>query len=404
MNRYHQLSAYFRHRFRRRVQKIPLDAGFTCPNRDGTLSTRGCIFCNPQGSGSGMGLLGTSLEDQWAFWRDRYGRSDQAGIFIAYLQSFSNTYGPVEKLRRTLEALEALPDLAGLSIGTRPDCLDSEKLDCMARFAAGNLPCARHDLAAGPASHGQPAPASHGHSAPARLTGQNGQNGQYGQSVPHDECPSILPGREVWLELGLQSAHDRTLARINRGHDFAASEAAVRMAAERGLRVCAHLIAGLPGETEEDFLLTVDRVNALPVHGVKFHNLYVAKDTELARHWERGDYTPLTEEEYLHLLVRALPRLRPEIVVQRLTGDAAADELLAPHWSGGKTAFIASVARELERLNTWQGKELDTASGPLPPLWFSLRRNLPARLHRQWEDEFRAVARTLHFDITEPLP
>ncbi|GFM37059.1 hypothetical protein DSM19430T_17430 [Desulfovibrio psychrotolerans] len=337
-----------------------------------------------------MGLLGASLEDQWAFWRNRYGRSNEAGIFIAYLQSFSNTYGPVEKLRRTLEALEALPDLAGLSIGTRPDCLDSEKLDCIARFAAGNLPCPQHVHAATSGTHDQSVPERH--------------TGQYRNTVPPDGQHRILPGREVWLELGLQSAHDKTLVRINRGHDFAASESAVRMAAERGLRVCAHLIAGLPGETEEDFLLTVDRVNSLPVHGVKFHNLYVAKDTELARHWEQGGYTPLTEEEYLRILVRALPRLRPEIVVQRLTGDAAGDELLAPHWHSGKTAFIASVARGLERLNTWQGKELETSPGPLPPLWFSLRRNLPAHLHRQWEEEFRAMAPILHFNITEPLP
>ncbi|UZP69093.1 TIGR01212 family radical SAM protein [Desulfovibrio mangrovi] len=350
MNRYHQLSVYFRHRFRQRVQKVPLDAGFTCPNRDGSLSTRGCIFCNPRGSGSGMGLKGASLSDQWAFWRERYSRSLGPATFIAYLQSFSNTYGPLEKLEQTLTEIEALPDLAGLSIGTRPDCIDNERLDLIARTAAK---------------------------------------------------PAM---REVWLELGLQSALDRTLARINRGHDFASFERAVHLAHKRGLKVCAHVIAGLPGESLDDFLYTIDTVNALPVQGIKFHSLYVAEDTPLAEEWQRGEYTPLNEAIYIDTVAEAIPRLRPEIVIQRLTGDPAEGELLAPVWPSTKTVIISAIAAELQKRDTWQGKALKDSGKGRPPLWFSLRRNLPAALHAEWEQEFRAIAPQLHFDLTEPLP
>ncbi|WP_174403672.1 TIGR01212 family radical SAM protein [Desulfovibrio subterraneus] len=351
MNRYHQLSVYFRHRFRQRVQKIPLDAGFTCPNRDGSLSTRGCIFCNPRGSGSGMGLQGTTLQDQWAFWRERYSRSLGPATFIAYLQSFSNTYGPLEKLEKTLAEIEALPDLAGLSIGTRPDCVDEERLDLIARTAT---------------------------------------------------APSI---REVWLELGLQSAQDKTLERINRGHDFACFERAVRMAHARGLKTCVHVIAGLPGESTDDFLHTIDRVNALPVQGIKFHSLYVAEHTPLAEEWRQGGYTPLNEDVYIDTVVRAIPRLRPEIVIQRLTGDPSEGELLAPVWPSTKTGILAAIATGLQNSNTWQGKALGTpgTGNERPPLWFTLRRNLPVALQKEWEREYRAIAPELDFDITEPL-
>jgi len=349
MNRYHQLSIYFRHRFRQRVQKVPLDAGFTCPNRDGTLSTRGCIFCNPKGSGSGMGLKGMSLADQWAFWCERFAHSRGSATFIAYLQSFSNTYGPTEKLERTLQTIEALPEIAGLSIGTRPDCIDAEKLDCIMRAA---------------------------------------------------QHPSM---QEVWLELGLQSARDHTLARINRGHDFATFARAVHMAHERGLKVCAHIIAGLPGESLADVLYTVDQINALPVRGIKFHSLYVAEDTPLAEEWRRGEYRPMSEALYVDTLVEALPRLRPEIVIQRLTGDPAEGELLAPHWPSSKSGLLAAVAAELEKRDTWQGKHLAENDSSRPPLWFTLRRNLPRSLHKQWDEEYRAIAPSLDFNLTEPL-
>lgn len=349
--RLHLLATYLRLRFGARVQKVPLDAGFSCPNRDGTLSRGGCVFCNPRGSGSGLGEDGLTLEEQWTVWTGRYARTRNAGLFIAYLQSFSNTYGPIDKLRRVLGVLPTLPGIVGTAVGTRPDCVDNERLDLVA----------------------------------------------------------ALPLPEVWLELGLQSAHDATLARINRGHDAAASERAVRDATARGLRVCAHLMAGLPGESGDDFLATVDWVNRLPVHGVKFHGLYVCEHTTLARQWREGAYVPMTREAYADLIARALPRLRPEIVIQRLTGDPAGNELLAPDWAGDKRATTARIHELLAQRDTWQGKEIEGnavdglgASPALaaPPAWFAVpAHRLPGaapRLRdteqaRAWEAEYAAA-------------
>ncbi len=351
MNRYYQLATYFRHRFGCRVQKIPLDAGFSCPNRDGTLSFGGCVFCNPLGSGSGMGKNSTALSEQWAIWRSRYQHTRDAGIFIAYLQSFSNTYGPVEKLTETLNTIERLPGVSGLSVGTRPDCVDQEKLDRIADFAQRLAP-----------------------SSPA------------GQS-------------EVWVEFGLQSARDETLLRINRGHDFASFARATHMAAERGIKVCAHIIAGLPGETLDDFLYTVDSVNRLPIHGIKFHSMYVLEHTALAAMWRRGEYVPLTESEYVSAMVHALPRLRSEIIIHRITGDPTEEELLAPRWSTGKRSVMVGIANGLEMAQTWQGRELSAAQpvDSLPPLWFSPRPSLPGALRPRWDTEYTAVAEALGY-------
>lgn len=315
--RLHLLTTYLRLRFGARVQKVPLDAGFSCPNRDGTLSHGGCLFCNPHGSGTGLGKEGLTLEEQWSVWTGRYARARNVGLFIAYLQSFSNTYGPLDKLQRVLGVLPALPGIVGAAVGTRPDCLDDARLDMIA----------------------------------------------------------ALPLPEVWLELGVQSAHDATLARINRGHGAAASEQAVRAAAARGLRVCAHLMAGLPGEGPDEFLSSVDWVNRLPVHGVKFHGLYVCRGTALARQWRAGGYTPLEREAYADLIARALPRLRPEIVVQRLVGDPAGDELLAPEWAGDKRGATARIHELLALRNTWQGRDVAEDVPPTrPPLpaWFTV--------------------------------
>lgn len=336
MNRYHQLATYLRHRFGCRVQKIPLDAGFTCPNRDGSISAAGCVFCNPAGSGSGMGLNGLSLQKQWAFWHDTYNRKRNAGLFIAYLQSFSNTYGPIKKLERTLDAIRELPDLAGLSIGTRPDCVDQEKLNLIA---------------------GQPMD-------------------------------------EIWIEFGLQSAHAKTLATINRGHNFATFETATYMAAELGLRVCVHVIAGLPGETVDDFYKTVEAVNVLPIRGIKFHSLYVAEHTKLAEWWRNGDFLPMDEDSYREALLYVLPRLRPDIIVQRLTGDAAEGELLAPVWPSSKREFLDSITKRLEATDLWQGK---LAGAEKLPLWYSLRQNLPKKMQYAWSQQYSRIAKEMQY-------
>ena len=292
MELWNSLSSHWRRLFGKRVQKIPLDAGATCPNRDGTLSVSGCTFCNAIGAGSGMGLAGMSIAEQWAYWREHFRHSTKAELFIAYLQSFSNTYGPPERLARLLDALRPLPDLAGLSVGTRPDCIDAEKAAMLA----------------------------------------------------------AMPCRENWLELGVQTFKDSTLQHINRGHDAACSVRAIKTAAAAGLSVCVHLMAGLPGENENDFLEAVRRINDLPVHGVKFHNTYICKNTALVREFMDGTFVPMEREPYIDLVVRALCMLRPDIVVHRIVADPSAEELLAPVWPLEKHQTVMAVERRMREI------------------------------------------------------
>ena len=299
MDIYNTLSSHWRKKFNTRVQKIPLDAGFDCPNRDGTISDKGCIFCNPAGSGTGLYSSGMSLEQQYQYWRTKYLSRHPEALFAAYLQSFSNTYGPAFRIKNCLKELASLPGLEVLCTGTRPDCLDQEKMRILAGFQA----------------------------------------------------------KETWLEMGLQSSRPETLKRINRGHtpdDFAH---ACRMAHREGLKVCAHVIAGLPGENLEDFLETVDFINLLPVQGIKVHNIYVCKNTPLAGWWRQGLFTPLSREEYVNWAVAALSRLRPDIVVHRLTGDPSGDELLAPEWSRDKTITINSIKKSMQSRDLKQGAD-----------------------------------------------
>lgn len=310
MQRYYSLARYLRRRFGERVQKIPLDAGASCPHRDPTSGAGGCLFCNLRGSGSGLAAQGLGLAAQWELWRERYQRKLKVKLFIAYVQSFSNTHGPLSRLERVLEELTRLPDLVGLALGSRPDCLDQAKLAAIAAF----------------------------------------------------------PAQEIWLELGLQSANDATLARIRRGHDAATFARAVRQAAALGLKVCGHLIAGLPGEEKKDFLRSVEFCNELPLAGVKFHNLYVCETSGLAELWRRGEYRPLELEEYVEWLVDGLARLRPELVAQRLAGDPAPGELLAPAWAADKNRLRAAIEARLEQEDLWQGQALAPAA-PVPD-WF----------------------------------
>ncbi|WP_462324420.1 tRNA modification radical SAM protein MnmL/YtqA [Desulfoplanes sp.] len=317
-SRYFSLSTYFHNRHGHRVQKIPLDAGFSCPNRDGTLSAAGCLFCNPLGSGTGQGQDSTPLAEQYNFWRARFHKKYKAHAFLGYLQSFTNTYGPLSAVTRVLDELRGLPELAGVCIGTRPDCLDRAKLAALAKF----------------------------------------------------------PGPENWLDLGLQSANDQTLVRINRGHDVACFERSARMAGEMGLKVCAHVIAGLPGETKEDFLATIDFLNRLPVQGIKIHNLYVCKGAGLALWWRRGDYLPPSMAEYVGWVVHGLAHLRPDIVIHRLNGDPQPGELLAPDWAGDKSGVLQAISLALAEQDTWQGRAYGRTSRRPP--WFDRDGGLPA--------------------------
>jgi radical SAM protein (TIGR01212 family) len=304
---------YFRQRLGMRLQKIILDRpGASCPNRAAAAGRNGCVFCNPYGSGSGLAEAAPDLRVQWEHWRAHYGV--KARLCLAYFQSFTNTHGPVEELRGLLALAAKLPAIAGIAIGTRPDCVDEAKLDAI---AACDLP-------------------------------------------------------EVWLELGLQSANDATLLRIRRGHDVAASERAVRLAAERGIKVCGHLMAGLPGEGVENFLGTVRWAAALPLAGIKLHNVYVPRDTPLERDYLVGEYTPLGQREYVDLAAEALALLPARMVIQRLLSDPAPDELVAPSWVRLKSRTHDAIRARLAARKEWQGCRNDAPESV--PEWFSINK------------------------------
>ncbi|WP_432734626.1 TIGR01212 family radical SAM protein [Maridesulfovibrio sp. FT414] len=312
MYRFYGLAARLRQTFGERVQKIPLDFGFTCPNRDGSLSRSGCIFCSPQGSGSGLHALSMSIPEQWTHWREKLSKLYDAKLYLAYLQSYSNTYCTIEELKCALKQLDGLEGLAGLCIGTRPDCLDAEKL----KLIKGLGLC------------------------------------------------------ETWLDLGLQSSNDRTLERINRGHDSRCFADAVKLAHKHGISVCAHVIAGLPGEGEEKFLESVHFLNELPIRGIKFHNLFVGHGTPLHKLYENGGYSPIGQDEYIDMLVKAVSILRPDIVIHRLKADAVPGELIAPEWVQKKRSVLNEIEKTMKELNIWQGCARPDAL-PEPPAWFS---------------------------------
>lgn len=319
MHRIYSLSAYTRQKFGERVQKIPLDAGFSCPNRDGTLSHEGCIFCNPAGSGTAFGDKGMSIPEQWRFWHEIHTRKHGLTRFSAYLQSYSNTHGPIDRLAHVLEGLRGLPGLTTLSLGTRPDCLDADKLDLLA------------------------------------------------------DQKQALGLAEVTLELGIQSAHDETLKHINRGHCVREFDEAVQAAHDRGLLVVGHVMAGLPTpqgrEGRTELLETVTHVNALPLHGVKFHNTFVCRHTPLADDYAAGRYQPMELVEYLDDLSHALMHLRPSMVVHRLNGNPGEGELIAPDWAENLRALHNHVRAFLKENDIWQGKKNGAEAGP--PAWYA---------------------------------
>lgn len=297
--RYRDLNTYLRGEFGCRVQKVSLDAGFTCPNRDGTLGRSGCLYCNARGSGTGAFARGLSITAQLRQSMEYLSRRYRAEKFLAYFQSYCNTYGPPGALRAAYDAALSVPGVVGLSIGTRPDCVDAAVLDLIQEYAR--------------------------------------------------TC-------HVWVEYGLQSARDETLRRIGRGHDFAAFCRAVSQTTGRGIRICAHVILGLPGETRDDMLATARAVADLPLDAVKIHLLYVVRGTGLAQLYDAGRYRCLGQAEYVDLVCDFLELLPPQMIIQRLTGDPHAEELLAPQWALERARNRALIEARLEDRNTCQGR------------------------------------------------
>jgi len=310
-NRYNDLNSYLRGLFGCRVQKITVDAGLSCPNRDGAIATGGCIYCNSQGSGTGAHGRGLSIAAQLEAGKAAMARRYRAEKFIAYFQSFSNTYAPVERLRALYEEALGVEGVVGLFIGTRPDCVPEPVLDLLQEMARRSL---------------------------------------------------------VWVEYGLQSARDATLALIHRGHDAACFLKALEATHRRGIQVCAHVILGLPGESGADARFTADTLAAAGVDGVKLHNLYVVKGTRLDTLFRSGAYRCLERQEYVEQVVDVLERLPAKIVIQRLTGDPHPEELAAPAWSREKAATLKAIHEKLERRNTWQGRLCGNGVSALPAI------------------------------------
>lgn len=294
--RYYDLKSYWRNLFGCTVHKLQIDAGFTCPNRDGHVAMGGCIYCDGRGSKLRQQGALPSVTEQIASGKKYYKPS--ASKFVAYFQTFTNTYAPAEKLRLLYDEALAQDDVIGLSIGTRPDCLEPEVIELLGGYAKNH---------------------------------------------------------HIWVELGLQSIHDKTLQFINRGHDYLQFFDAVENLAGRGLNICVHIIIGLPGENDDDVLATAKTLAALPIHGIKIHSLLALEGTLMGDMYKKGSIPMISKEKYVSLTADVLEVLPPEMVVQRLTADGYRDIFLAPAWAGNKLDVLNAINKELERRDSYQG-------------------------------------------------
>ncbi|MBQ2018275.1 MAG: TIGR01212 family radical SAM protein [Alistipes sp.] len=300
--RFNSYAAYFKRTFGSRMQKVTINAGFSCPNRDGKLSTGGCTFCRndaftPSYCQSEKSIT-QQIDEGIEFHRRRYRTAQR---YLAYFQSFSNTYAPLERLRECYDEALAHPDIAGIVVGTRPDCIDEEKLDYFAELAKRKY---------------------------------------------------------VIIEYGVESCYDATLKRINRGHDFATAERAIRLTAERGIHCGAHFILGLPGESDEMLIEQVEKINSLPLTTIKFHQLQLFKDTPMAREYDLHpeEFRFWTVEEYIELFVEIVRRLRPDIVIERFAGEAPPRYHHLEGWGLVRNeTLLMMLDKELERKNVHQG-------------------------------------------------
>ena len=296
---YNALNDHLRRRFGRKVYKLSLQGVTTCPNRDGTVGERGCIFCSQQGSGEFAACGGTIAQQMTDAKRRVADKVPLDAGYIAYFQSFTNTYAPIDYLRRIFTEAIAPDDIVALSIATRPDCLGAEVLALLA------------------------------------------------------ELNRIKP---VWVELGLQTVYSATAQYIRRGYDLATFDRAVEQLRAIGVEVIVHQILGLPHETEQQMLQTADYIAHSGVQGVKFHLLHVLQGTDLAQEYARGAFETLTLEEYLPLVAKCVERMPREMVIHRLTGDGAKRDLIAPLWSGDKKRVLNAMRRYFEENDVQQGR------------------------------------------------
>jgi len=321
--RYNSFVGYFRKKYGERLQKIVLDAGFTCPNRDGKVGRGGCTYCDNAAFHPSYSTAGKSLWQQMdegiGFHKVRYRTTEH---YLAYFQSFSNTYAPLEKLRVLYEEALSHPSVVGIVIGTRPDCVDESKLDYLAELAGGRI--------------------LEGWSR--SLTGSGVRT-----------APIVI------VEYGIESCYDSTLVRINRGHDFETARRAVRMTAERGIDVGAHFILGLPGETRQMMLDSCGIINSLPLRSVKFHQLQIVKGTRMEKEYAENpqDFIKFGLDDYLDFFTDMLERLRPDLFIERFAGEVPPRFVNETPWGLIRNVeLLRLLEQKLEERNTWQGRLL----------------------------------------------
>ena len=302
---YHSLDYELKHRFGEKIYKLTLNGGMSCPNRDGKISFGGCIFCSTGGSGDFASCGTLSIPEQITDAKKRLSGKRPVNQYIAYFQAYTNTYGPLEHLQKIFTEAIDDPEVVVLSIATRPDCLSDEIIELLARL---------------------------------------------NQRKP------------VWVELGLQTVHESTARFIRRGYPLEVFSDAVNRLHQHNIEVVTHVILGLPGETREMMLETIDYLNTLPIQGIKLQLLHVLEGTDLAAYYRTTGFHILSEEEYISLLLECIEHLRPEITVHRITGDGPKELLIAPLWSSAKRSVLNHIHHEMKLKNSWQGKFLEQIS------------------------------------------
>lgn len=298
--RYHTYNYYLKTKYNCKVAKVILDAGFTCPNRDGKKGYGGCIYCSNKGSGDSNIALQEDIINQYIKNKEVMDNKWPNALYIPYFQSFSNTYGPLDKIKSMIEPFLNMDEVCEIALATRCDCLED---DVIAYLNSINKP--------------------------------------------------------VTLELGLQSSSDITGKIINRGHSFSEFKEALYKLEKTNIKVCVHVLNGLPFESKEDMLQTIKDINHLPFDGIKIHMLHILKNTVLEKMHNENHYELITRDEYIELVVKQLELLKPEVVVERLTGDPIKDDLIEPNWVLNKTTILNDIDKLMRKLDTYQGSKYE---------------------------------------------
>lgn len=297
--RYYTMNYYLKHTYHKKVAKVPLNAGFTCPNRDGSKAYGGCSFCSAMGSGDSILAFSEDLKKQYQIGLERMRKKWPDCLGIAYFQSFSNTYAPLKDLKRIYDPFFDDPELIGVAIATRADCLNEETIDYLNKQSAK---------------------------------------------------------KDVWIELGLQSIHAKTMDHLNRQHTTEEVWKIILQLKKTNIHTCIHIMNSLPHEKEEDMLETVRQIAYYHPDAIKIHMLHLLKGTRLAQEYEQNPFHLMSLEEYVDLVVKQLELLPQDIIIERLTGDGLADDLIEPLWTIKKTIVLNEIDKRMVKLNTYQGR------------------------------------------------